>query len=141
MRLRHQLLDLSPRLTIGPLHQIALAAGDDLDAAIAFYREVLLLPLLGRFDPPGIAFFDAAGVRLMLAPDAPKGQLYYRVDDIDTAAGELSARGVVFKGDPVMIHRDDTGQFGDPGIEEWMRFFDDPAGNLVAIAERRRPAR
>ena len=128
-------------MTLGPLHQIALSAGDDLDAAITFYRDVLKLPLLGRFDPPGIAFFDVDGVRLMLAPDAPKGQLYYSVGDIETAASELGARGVVFKGDPVMVHRDDAGQFGDPGIEEWMRFFDDPAGNLVAIAERRRPSR
>ena len=124
---------------LGPLHQIALAAGDDLDAATDFYRDVLQLPLLGRFDPPGIAFFDVAGVRLMLARDAPKGQLYYRVDDLTTAAAELSARGVVFKGDAVMVHRDDAGQFGDPGIEEWMHFFDDLAGNLIAIAERRRP--
>jgi len=126
-------------VSLGPLHQIALSAGGDLDAMVVFYRDVLQLPLLGRFDPPGIAFFDASGVRLMLSADAPKGQLYYRVDSIDRSASDLAKRGVVFKGDPVMVHRDDAGQFGAAGIEEWMRFFDDPAGNLVAIAERRQP--
>lgn len=124
----------------GLLHQIAICSGDDLDAAIAFYRDVLRLPLIGRFDPPGIAFFDAAGVRLMLAPEAPPGQLYLRVDELHEAGEELGAKGVQFKGEPVMVHRDDSGQFGLSGTEEWMRFFDDPAGNLIAIVERKPPA-
>lgn len=37
----------------------------NLDRAVAFYGDVLGLPLQMRF--PGIAFFDAAGVRLYLA--------------------------------------------------------------------------
>lgn len=106
---------------------------------VVFYRDVLQLPFLARFDPPGIAFFDAGGVRLLLAADAPKGQLYYRVDSIARTATALAGRGVAFKSDPIMVHRDDAGQFGAIGVEEWMRFFDDPAGNLVAIAERRPP--
>ena len=36
-----------------------------------------------------------------------------------------------------MIHRDDTGTFGEKGGEEWMAFFRDPCGNLLAVAERR----
>ena len=124
---------------LGPLHQIALSCGDDLDAAIAFYRDVLQFPILGRFDPPGIAFVDANGVRLLLSADAPPGRLYFKVEDLAEAGDALEGRGIVFKNDPVMVHRDDAGQFGDAGTEEWMRFFDDPAGNLVAIVERRRP--
>ena len=126
-------------MNLGPLHQIALSAGDDLDRTVAFYRDVLRLPLLGRFDPPGIAFFDAAGVRLLLAPDAPTGRLYFRVDDLDAAGRALADRGVAFKTEPVMVHRDDDGQFGEAGHEEWMHFFDDPADNLIAIVERRAP--
>ena len=42
------------------LHQIAQNA-KDLDRAVAFYRDVLALPFLGRFDPPGLAFFDLGG--------------------------------------------------------------------------------
>ncbi len=127
-------------MQLGPLHQIALAAGDDLDAMVAFYTDVLQLPFLGRFDPPGLAFFDADGVRLLLSAEAPKAQLYFRIDDIAAAARALSERGAVFKGDPVMVHRDDAGQFGAAGEEEWMLFLEDPAGNLIVIAERRLPA-
>jgi catechol 2,3-dioxygenase-like lactoylglutathione lyase family enzyme len=126
-------------MALGPLHQIALAAGDDLDATVTFYREVLQLPFLGRFDPPGIAFFDADGVRLLLSPEAPTAQLYFRVDDLAAIGGALAERGASFKGDPVMVHRDDAGQFGGAGEEEWMHFLEDPAGNLIAIAERRMP--
>lgn len=127
-------------MPLGPLHQISLAAGEDLDATVAFYRDLLQLPLIARFDPPGIAFFDAGGVRLLLAADAPAARLYFKVEDLDKAAQELAARGALFKSDPVMVHRDDAGQFGPPGTEEWMRFLDDPAGNLIALAERRGPA-
>lgn len=123
---------------ISALHQIALKAAD-LDQSVAFYRDVLDLPLLGRFDPPGIAFIDAQGTRLMLSGDAPNGQFYFRVADLAASADAIDARGVAFKGEPVMVHRDDAGQFGPAGAEEWMRFFDDPAGNLIAIVERRRP--
>ena len=123
--------------SLGPLHQIALRSGNDLDAIIAFYRDVLKFRILGRFEPPGIAFVDADGVRLLLSADAPEGRLYFKVGDIAAASQELEANGVVFRGEPVMVHRDDAGQFGERGTEEWMRFFDDPAGNLLAIVERR----
>ncbi len=92
-----------------------------------------------EFEPPGIAFFDADGVRLLFSPEAPKAQIYLRVDSIADTGRALAERGVVFKGDPVMVHRDDAGQFGAAGEEEWMHFFEDPAGNLIAIAERRAP--
>ena len=126
-------------MTTGLL-QIALRT-TDLDASIAYYRDLLGLALLGRFDPPGIAFLDADGVRLMLSPDAASGQLYFRADNLATRCGELEAAGIAFKSDPILVHRDDSGQFGEPGVEEWMRFFDDPADNLLAIVERRPPTR
>lgn len=126
-------------MTLKALRQIAVASGDDLDASIDFYRDVLRLPFLGRFEPPGIAFFDAQGTRLLLSTDAPNARLYFDVDDISAASEELIERGIAFKGEPIMVHRDDAGQFGAPAIEEWMRFFDDPAGNLIAIVERRKP--
>jgi len=125
-------------MILGKLHQVALTCGGDLYVMIGFYRDALRLSLLGRFDPPGIAFFDAGGVRLLLSPEAPVASLYFRVSDLSETGGELMKRGIVFKDDPVMVHRDDAGQFGEPDAEEWTRFFDDPAGNLVAIVERRR---
>lgn len=118
------------------LLQVALKT-TDLEASIAFYRDVLDLKMLGRFDPPGIAFFDADGVRLMLSPNAPPGQLYFASEHLEAESARLADLGVTFRGDPVMVHRDDAGLFGSSGIEEWMQFFDDPSGNLLAIAERR----
>ena len=50
---------------------------------------------------PGIAFFDADGVRLYLAePEAPdfdgRATLYFRVPDIHAAVAALEGRGVAF---------------------------------------------
>jgi hypothetical protein len=36
-----------------------------------------------------------------------------------------------------MIHRDEAGEFGKKGMEEWMTFFHDPSKNLLALVERR----
>jgi hypothetical protein len=59
------------------------------------------------------------------------------VDDIDTAYTTLLARGVEFDGTPHLVHHDESGQFGEPGDEEWMAFFHDPDGNTLALVERR----
>ena len=56
--------DTSFRLEGARIGQILMPVSD-LDRAIAFYGEILGLPLQMRF--PGIAFFDAAGIRLYLA--------------------------------------------------------------------------
>jgi methylmalonyl-CoA/ethylmalonyl-CoA epimerase len=118
------------------IHQIA-AHTRDLDEAIAFYRDVLGAHFIASFDPPGLAFFDFEGVRLLLEKNAPKATLYFRVDDIDTTYRELAAKGVVFEDTPHLIHRDDNGTFGAPGAEEWMVFFKDPSENLLVLVMRR----
>ena len=41
--------------------------------------------------------------------------------------------------EPHMIFRDDAGQFGDAGVEEWMAFCQDTEGNTVGFVERRAP--
>ena len=84
-----------------------------------------------------MAFFDFSGVRLFLEKNAPKTTLYFHVDDIETAYQELLAKGVVFEDTPHLIHRDENGTFGEPGMEEWMVFFKDPADNLLALATRK----
>ena len=117
------------------LHQVALRA-PDLDAAVAFYRDVLGAAFIARFDPPGLAFFDCGGVRLMLEGNAAAGTVYFRVEDIDAAVAELTAKGVSFDHGPAMIHRDEDGTFGAPGGEEWMAFFKDPGGDTLALATR-----
>ena len=123
-------------MRLSRLHQVALGA-PDLDASIAFYRDVLGAAFIARFDPPGLAFFDFEGVRVLLERNASNGTLYFYVEDIDAATAELSGRGVSIESGPVMIHRDEDGTFGPAGAEEWMAFFKDPAGNTLALATRR----
>jgi len=118
------------------LHQIA-AHARDLDEAIQFYRDILGARFIEKFDPPGLVFFDFAGVRVLLEQAGPKSTLYFWVDDIDAAYAELQSRGVQFRGAPHRIHRDTKGLFGSPNQEEWMAFFADPSGNTLALATRK----
>lgn len=123
-------------MRLAKLHQVAVRA-PDLDAAIAFYRDVLGAAFVARFDPPGLAFFNFDGVRLLLDRNATAGTLYFHVEDIDAAVAELLERGLSIESGPVMIHRDEDGTFGPAGEEEWMAFFKDPGGNTLALATRR----
>ena len=120
------------------LHQVAQRA-TDLDRAVSFYQDVLGLTFIARFDPPGLAFFELGNTRLLLEDNAPPAVLYLAVDDIDAGYETLLARGVEFIGSPHLVHRDDAGQFGPAGAEEWMAFFKDPDGNTLALLERRPP--
>jgi predicted enzyme related to lactoylglutathione lyase len=101
----------------------------DVEAAIVFYRDALGLPFLYAF--PGMAFFDADGVRLYLGvPESPDFEgrvtIYFRVADITAAVAALEDRGVVFKGRPHVVHR-------DAAHELWMCFTQDPDGNHVVL--------
>lgn len=118
------------------LHQVAQRAVD-LDRAVAFYRDVLGARLIARFDPPGLAFFALGDARVLLEPNAPAALLYVRVDDIDAAYAALQAAGATIEDAPHVIFRDDQGQFGPAGEEEWMAFFRDSGDNLMALAARR----
>ncbi|MFN2556138.1 MAG: VOC family protein [Nitriliruptorales bacterium] len=118
------------------LHQVAQHAGD-LDRAIRFYRDILGATFIARFDPPGLAFFDLAGTRLLLEARAPSAMLYLRVEDIDAAYRTLSDRGVTFEEDPRPIYHDADGIFGRRGEEEWLAAFRDSEGNVVALMSRR----
>lgn len=113
----------------------------DLERAVAFYRDVVGLPLLAEFDPPGLVFFDLRGVRLLVERgSAPSSSvIYLAVDDLAAETERLRGLGVTITGEPHMIHRDDDGVFGERGIEEWMAFFTDSEGNTVGLSERRSP--
>jgi methylmalonyl-CoA/ethylmalonyl-CoA epimerase len=125
------------RFALSKLHQVALLA-TDLDRSIAFYRDVLGLSYMDRYDPPGLAFFHlGGGTRLILSATSSKATLYFKVDDIDSAVNALAARGVFFLHRPSMIHRDDKGRLGRKGVEEWMAFFKDPSDNVLALVAQR----
>jgi catechol 2,3-dioxygenase-like lactoylglutathione lyase family enzyme len=118
------------------VHQVAQHA-EDLTRAEAFYRDTLGLRLVARFDPPGLVFFDLGNTRLLLEHGAPSSILYLEVGDIDATCRSLTAAGVEVVSEPHVIHRDEVGQFGAPGTEEWMAFFRDSEANLVGLVERR----
>ena len=130
-------------VSLDALHQIAVHS-EDLDRSIAFYRDRLGASFIAKFDPPGLAFFAFGPTRLLLEKGGPKATIYFRVRDIAAAFAALRERGVVFETPPQLIHRDDQGLFGAPGEEEWMAFFKDPDGNMLALASRepsREPSR
>jgi methylmalonyl-CoA/ethylmalonyl-CoA epimerase len=124
---------------IDGVHQVGLHV-EDLDRAEAFYRDVVGAHFVARYDPPGLLFFDLSGVRLLLEEGAPASLLYLRVPDIDQAWADLQAKGVAGESEPHVIHRDEAGEFGPAGNEEWMAFFRDSEGNLVGLVEQRLPA-
>ncbi len=62
------------------IQQIAQRA-TNLDESVAFYRDVLRLTFIARFDPPGLAFFDLNGTRLLLEAPASPALIYLRVRD------------------------------------------------------------
>jgi methylmalonyl-CoA/ethylmalonyl-CoA epimerase len=125
-------------MRVNRLHQVAQHV-EDLDRAVAFYKDVLQLGLIARFDPPGLAFFDLGSTRLLLEAGAPPAILYLGVDDVSSATDQLRAAGVVIESEPHVIHVDDEGQFGLAGEAEVMAFFRDSEGNLLGLAGRQAP--
>ena len=123
---------------LASIHQIAVFSSD-LDRSIAFYRDQLGASFIAKFDPPGLAFFRFGATRLLLEKNANPATLYFRVDDIAAQVEELRARGIAFDSEPQVIHRDAEGLFGPPGAEEWMAFFRDPDGNVLALASQASP--
>lgn len=120
---------------LGPLGQVSRHV-KDIAAARLFYGEVLGLPHLFSFGD--LAFFDCGGVRLFLsqAEGAGDGEsiLYFRVADIRLVHLALASQGVEFVDAPHMIHRHED------GAEEWMTFFKDNEGRMLALMEQVRPA-
>jgi catechol 2,3-dioxygenase-like lactoylglutathione lyase family enzyme len=120
--------------SLGPLGQIARHV-TDIEAARRWYGEVLGLPHLYSFG--NLAFFQCGAVRLFLSQSdgasKPESILYFQVPEINAAHAALAARGVVFVDAPHMIHRHAD------GTEEWMNFFHDNEGRLLAIMAQTRP--
>ena len=106
---------------------------DDLQTTVAFYRDVLRMPLLFEVPEQSMAFFDCGGVRLYFGSaegleEPSRPVIYYRVEKIESVVTELERRGVVFDGPAHAVHRTET-------TELWLAFFDDPEGRKVALME------
>ena len=119
----------APDLRLGKIGQILMPVAN-LERAVAFYRETLGVPFL--FQVPRMAFFDLAGVRLMLGEpegtsSGPPGSiLYFDVGDLNHAHEGLLSKGVSFDAGPSLI--------ADMKDHElWMAFFKDSEGNQLAL--------
>jgi predicted enzyme related to lactoylglutathione lyase len=112
----------------------------NLDRAIAFYKETLGMKHMFSV-PPNMAFFDCAGIRLMLAiperPDLdhPSSILYFKVQDIETTHKVLEGRGVHFETKPMLVAPMATHDL-------WLAEFRDSENNVLALmCEKPKPAK
>lgn len=120
------------------LHQVAQRV-EDLERAVGFYSRLLGSEPLAVFDPPGLAFFDLDGTRLLLDRVAPSALVYLRVDDVRESVERLRDQGVEIDTEPHVIFRDEQGTFGPAGHDEWMAFLRDSEGNQVGLASQNPP--
>lgn len=107
----------------------------DLGRAVAFYTDLLGADPVAVFDPPGLAFFDLDGTRLLLDAGAPSALLYLQVDDVRQAVERLRVSGVQVSAEPHVVFPDDGGTFDVPG-DEWLAFVTDSEGNQVGLMSR-----
>ena len=104
---------------------------DDFERGVAFYRDVLGLPLL-LAAPPQMAFFQCGAVRLLVGvtPVGQKvqrgSQIYFGVKDIQSIYSSLKSQGVQFKAPPHVVNRSATS-------EVWLAEFVDLDGNQLAL--------
>lgn len=121
---------MAESLGLGRIGQIAISV-HDMDRAVAFYRDVLGLKFM--FQAPNVAFFDCAGVRLMLgqapADLQPVGTyLYFDSANIDHDHAALIERGALAEGVPHIV-----APLGDKKL--WLAEFRDPDGNGFALMQ------
>ena len=119
-------------MAIDGIAQVALSVRD-LARASAFYRDALGLRHL--FDAPGMSFFDAGGVRLMLSAQGgePGGKgtlVYFKVGDLDAVHADLQARQVRIEQPPHVVGR-------TPEREVSLAYCSDPDGNLLGLMSER----
>ena len=104
---------------------------EDLERAVAFYRDTLGLPFLFTA-PPQMSFFQCGSVRLLVGvptegePRQRGSAVYFQVADIHAVYAELSRRGVAFHASPHVVHR-------TPEMELWLAELGDPDGNRLAL--------
>lgn len=120
---------------LNQIGQIAIPVSN-LERAVEFYRDVLGIRFLFQA-PPGLAFFDCGGVRLLLdvpakvQPNQYASIIYYKVDELPSAVETLKSRGVSFEQEPELVAK-------MPDHELWMAFLKDPDGNMLALMWEKR---
>jgi methylmalonyl-CoA/ethylmalonyl-CoA epimerase len=113
---------------------------DDLPRARAFYERLLGAPPAGVFDAPGMVFFQAGPVRLLLEYGATSALIYLKVDDVHATIESLRADAVEIVTAPYVIFRHTDDSLGPAGTDEWLSFVRDSEGNLLGLLSHKRPA-
>jgi len=122
-------MSIQERIQISQIGQVAIPV-QELDRAIAFYRDALELPFL--FQVPNLAFFQCGEVRIMLSPPEGLGAptkasvLYYKVADLQSAFKTLRQRGVKLIDEPHLLAKMEDHDL-------WMAFVEDTEGNLLGL--------
>ncbi len=114
------------------LVQVALRA-TDLARSRLWWSALLEAEPTATYDPPGLLFYELAGVRLLLDVGAPPGTVYVRVDDLAATVARLAVAGITLTGEPHVIFRHDDDTLGPAGHDEQMAFVTDPDGNTVGL--------
>lgn len=103
----------------------------DVERAVKFYRDTLGIKFLFQA-PPNLAFFDCAGIRLMIGiadkPELnhPASIIYYKVADIQGAHQTLKSRGVDFISEPHLVAK-------MPDHDLWLADFRDSEENVLVL--------
>ncbi len=111
--------------------QIALAV-DEINQAEIFYEKTLGLKKLYRFGD--LVFFDCGcgNIRLLIEPTqstlVKNSIIYFSTPDLNIAYPALKEKGVVFTESPHLVAP-------MPDHDLWMAFFNDPAGNTLALMQ------
>jgi len=116
------------------IRQIALGC-KDLTRAQEFYEKLLGAKPLAVFNPPGFAFFDLGGTRLLLEVGGPSSLIYLEVGDVRVETQRLRELGVLIHTEPHVVFPDPQGVFDKPG-NEWLSFIEDSEGNLLGLMGR-----
>ncbi len=107
----------------------------DLERARAFYTDVLGLDPPAEVQEDGLLFSAGATAFLVFvssgAASGTHTQMAFRVADIDAAAADLRARGLVFEDVPGLEQVDGIARIPD-GRGGWFR---DSEGNLLGIVQ------
>ena len=111
----------------------------DMNAAIAFYRDTLGLPILREDEGDRIVFGSGGGTQQLVVTLSTVGtsdsqtQMAWRTPDIHAAVADLRARGVRIEEyvapDPVTV--DGIADMG----HHWAAWFIDPSRNVLAVVQ------
>jgi methylmalonyl-CoA/ethylmalonyl-CoA epimerase len=112
---------------------------DNLPRARAFYERLLGAPPTGVFDSPGLVFFQAGPIRLLLEYGATSALIYLKVDDVHVTIESLRADKVDIVTEPHVIFRHSDDSLGPAGTDEWLSFVRDSEGNLLGLLSHKMP--